>query len=423
MVALRKYQRSDLFAIERALKSGNRPLYVAPTGSGKTRVALELAQSAECCLYIAPLTEIANQAVTRGKELGFVVADLRRKPRVSYAHLLVATELTAARRNLPKCDLIVADEAHRTAAPTYTRVIRSQPDARLVGMTATPVRLDGRKLTAFDVLIEGPTYRELERAGYLCPIRVFGPNREALDLAGVRIDPKSRDFEPRSLTAKVGKRLIGEAVTEWRKRGRGRPTLAFCVGRAHARATVEAFENARINAAYLDGQTSRKARGRIFDELEAGRIEIVASCGALLEGLDLPFVSCIQVLRHTLSPGLHIQMLGRGSRIAPGKRDCVVLDHAGNIARHGFLEDDRNWTRIFQRKATRESAEKTGVKPPKIGTIQCRSCGRIFSANRKTCPECGFVVLPTTAKGALVEYDPARPLRPLTARPSFFGTI
>jgi len=390
---LRAYQRQ---AVEDVIvKLDRRPILVSPTGSGKTTMATEIVERLGVpTLWIAHRKELIDQAAERleahGLKTGIVMSGYDGDPG---AQVQVASIQTLVRREKPSAGLIVVDECHHAAADSYQNVLAEYPDAHVVGLTATPFRLDGRGLgDLFGELVVAAWPDDLCADGVLHKPRVWAS--KAPDLRGIRVvagDYSVGALAERSNTAE----LNGDIVETWMKRAAGRRTVAFAVDIAHSMAITKAFQDAGIPAEHLDGGTPRSQRDDILDRLRAGKTLVVSNCMVLTEGWDLPALECAVIARPTASLNLHLQMIGRVMRACEGKDGAIVLDHAGNHHVHGLVTRRLNYTL---------SDEKVGFSEP-LGLRRCGNCGLLFGTDEPCCPECGWV--PVAADGVGQRRRPA----------------
>jgi len=377
------------------------PLLALPTGAGKTVVVAKLIadHGRDRVLFLVPWRELAFQACARLLDRGLDAGVLMGSRSPHGERITVATVQTAARRTLADYSLIVIDEAHRAIARQCLALLDHYPKARMVGITATPRRHDGRALSrAFDRLILGASTRELIDAGVLSPWIVYGP-QVPIDLAEVRIDPKARDYHAGDLgRATARPKLYADALREWGKHARGRPCAVYCVNLAHAGAIADTYRAAGVRLAVIDAGTPDRERHQAFTDLRDRRLDALVNVAVLTEGIDLPELEVLQVLRPTLSQTLWRQILGRGARRAPGKVACVVLDHADNTRRHGWPDKEPDWSLDGRQNWNLEAAKK-----PHPEIRQCPRCGRLLDASISSCPECGTRTPIQTAEGRLVE--------------------
>lgn len=262
--------------------------------------------------------------------------------------VFVASIQTAIRRQLPEdIGLCIVDEAHHSPAPGYRRLAAMLPRARLLGVTATPARLDGKGLGIhagglFDDLVLGPTVRELTPA-WLCPARIFADPAGTLSLEGVRV--VAGDYHPGELAEIVtAADLIGSAVRQYARRAAHQPAVAFCPTVAHAEAAAAEFRTQGYRAACIHGGLRTAERDRLIAAFGSGELELLTSCEILGEGVDVPEIRCVILLRPTMSLTVHLQQIGRGLRPAAGKECLMVLDLVGNCLVHGPPDEPRRWT-------------------------------------------------------------------------------
>ncbi len=400
---LRDYQER---AVETVIaKLDQRPILVSPTGSGKTTMATEIVERlGRPTLWLAHRKELIDQAAERlaahGLRSGIVMAGFRSDPD---ARVQVASVQTLVRRNRPPAGLVVVDECHHAAAETYQKILSDYTDAALIGLTATPFRLDGRGLgDLFGELVVAAWPDELCAAGVLHKPRVWAS--KAPDLRGVRV--VAGDYSLGALAERTNTaELNADIVETWQKRAAGRRTVAFAVDIAHSEAITEAFRQAGVPAEHLDGATPRAERDAILARLAHGETLVVSNCMVLTEGWDLPALECAIIARPTASLNLHLQMIGRVMRASHGKEGAIVLDHAGNHHVHGLVTRRLDYTL---------SDERVGFSEP-LGLRRCRECGLLFETDEPCCPECGWAPQaggggrrrrpPIHGTGELAEFD------------------
>jgi DNA repair protein RadD len=416
MQDLRDYQAQSIRSIQAAWGSHPSVLLVAPTGSGKTTILAHLLRQVRgkvlvLCPWLSLVTQSRDRLLEHDLDVGVMLGKRRPDTRIT-----VTTIPTAARRDLSDggYDVIVIDEAHRSLAPQCSAIMQAHPRAKLLGLTATPVRLDGKLLsTAYAKTIVSCTHAELIRRGYLVPHTVYGCPEE-IDVSSLPIDRRTHDFQTAALArASMTPKLLADAVQEYTRLGQWKPAFVYCVNIPHGQAVLEHYKKAGISAELVTGETAPSVRREMLQRLQDGASKILVNCAVLTEGVDAPFVEVLQVLRSTASVGLHLQIIGRGSRPAPGKSTCIILDHAGNFRRHGFSEDERDWEAEAeaQLKTTRRTERK---RPPRART--CPGCRRLVPAHVSRCPHCGYVFTPVTGKGKLERLVPGS-IRRRTRRP------
>jgi DNA repair protein RadD len=390
--SLRSYQQHAVDALRRSYGSGHRaPLLVLPTGAGKTVVfthVTDLARSRgrRVCV-VAHRRELIRQASAKLTQASVPHGIIAAGTPPSSAELVqVASIQTVARRldSLPPFDLIVLDEAHHAIAAQWRTLLAAQKKARILGVTATPQRLDGRGLGlveggVFDDLVLGASVSELIEQGFLVGARVFAPARVP-DLTGVAT--RAGDFDPDQLAALMGTvSITGDAVEHYTRLAAGLPAIAFCVTVEHAEQVAVAFQDAGWRAACVHGRTPALERDAAIAGLGTGVTQVLTSCDLISEGLDVPSLGAVILLRPTRSLALHLQQIGRGLRPAPGKEHLIALDHAGNTSRLGFIDEIRPWTL--------KSRPKGDAQPP-TASRHCPECDAVHSL-APVCPDCGFV--------------------------------
>ena len=265
------------------------------------------------------------------------------------------------------------------------QILEAYPSARVLGMTATPCRTDGRGLrdAGFTAMVQGPTVAELTRLGYLSPARVYAPG--GIDVSGV--GNVAGEFNRGQLAAVTDRPVItGNAIEHYRRYADRQPAIAFCVSVEHAEHVALQFREAGYAAASIDGKKTDFERARLIGALGTGELNVLASCDLISEGVDVPVVSCGIMLRPTQSRGLWMQQMGRCLRPAPGKSHAVILDHAGNARRLECLPDtEHEWSLDAAPAPRRADAD------PDVVTVRvCAECLSTHAA-APVCPFCGFV--------------------------------
>ena len=431
MISLRPYQVDAVDRIRDSIRGGNKRICVClPTGGGKTILAAHVAQQTieggKRVLFLAHRRELIRQPFCRfvgaGIEpdrIGIILAGVQSGPSTMFpaatdaemwdgyarrrppAPVQIASIQTLSRRKAPPADLIVIDEAHRTLSKSYVDLLEQYPNAIVLGLTATPRRSDKRGLgEVYQDMVVVAQYRDLVASGSLVEPRVWTVPRLP-DLSNVRT--KGEDYDPTQLDAAVNKsELIGDLVSHWQQHGNGAPTFAFAVSVAHSKRIAEAFVNAGIAAAHVDGETPTAQRDDTFARLASGDLQVVSGCDVFTEGVDVPCVKTVILARPTKSLRIYLQAVGRGSRPHENGHPFVVLDHSGCALEHGLPQEDRQWSLDPPKR------RRPGVAPTKT----CPQCYAVLPAACPVCPECGFEFPPAEKSelqqkdGALVEITP-----------------
>ena len=303
----------------------------------------------------------------------------------------------------------------RSANTTYRRFLdhltRINPELKIIGLTATPFRLDSGMLhtgpdALFDDIAFEVSVRDLIDQRYLAPL-VSKQTSTQLDVAGV--GTRSGEFIAGQLEAAVDQDPITQAaIEEVVAYGRERRSwLLFCAGVDHARHVADAVQARGFSCATIFGHTPKAERDTIIAAFKRGEVRALASMGVLTTGFNALAVDLIAMLRPTKSTGLYVQMAGRGTRLAPGKENCLVLDFAGNVARHGPID--------LVKPKDKRNGEGDAEAPTKV----CPACESIVALPVRVCPDCGYV-FPSPEAAQLDATATTRPILS-TGRPEWVG--
>ncbi len=396
---LRPYQKDLILRFWSEVNGGKRKaLMVLPTGGGKTVVVSEIIDQAlqmkMRVLFLAHRRELISQAsktlhaahLPHGIIQAGYTTRLWEKLQVASIQTVHARAVRSSTIELPEFDLIVIDEAHRSTASSYKDVVKVYPNAILCGLTATPCRGDGRGLgECFDTMLLGAEVGELVEGGFLVPTRVYAPSTPNLE--GVKI--ARGDYAENQLAERMDKAaLIGDVVMHWIRLAENRKTVVFATSVAHSMHLAQEFQRQGILAEHVDGTTPMEERDRINQRVINGEIDVLCNCAVYTEGWDLPEISCVILARPTKSIGLFRQMIGRALRPAPGKTDCLILDHAGAVFEHGFIDEPVEWSlkESHRAKNAKHQSRKDG-QTPKL--VACPECAAINWQGRP-CSACGW---------------------------------
>lgn len=340
---LRPYQRQAIEAVLAARKSGIRRMVVClPTGAGKTVIFSHLAQLARRqVLVLAHREELLAQAcekisrATGGASVVAIEQGAQRAP--EDAKVLVCSIRSLHEERLARVmrgrdvGLVIYDECHHAAADDNLRVLRqlgafdADWSGTLLGFTATTERGDGKGLDAvFERIVYSRTLPEMIDDGYLAPLRGYRISTSA-DLT--RISSGGLDFPEEELAEAVDieerNALVARSIQEL---ARDRRTIAFCVTVNHARNLSRALNAIGVPAGVVHGMMPKDVRAKALSDFREGRTQVLCNVAVLTEGFDDPGVSCVAMARPTRSEGLYAQCVGRGTRLHPGKTDCLILD-------------------------------------------------------------------------------------------------
>jgi len=309
--------------------------------------------------------------------------------------------------------LWVIDEAHHVLQDNqWGKAVALFPNARGLGVTATPLRADGRGLGAcadgvFDTMLVGPTMRDLINQEHLCDYRVFAPPSD-LDLGGVKIT-RSGDYSPKQLTARVREsHIVGDIVEQYIKIAPGELGVTFVSDVATAGDVATKFNASGVPAEVVSAKTPDAVRVDILRRFKRGDLKELVNVALFDEGFDLPALQVVSMGAATESYGRYCQQFGRVVRRMEGKPHGTIIDHVGNVMRHGLPDAPREWTLEARERGSRGKRD-----PDVIPTQTCKECTAVFEAIYKICPFCDAPILPVERRspkhvdGDLTELDPA----------------
>lgn len=404
-VDLRPYQYKAVNDLRTAFRDGYKaPLLVMPTGSGKTytysaiaggaaikgsRILIlehrkELLRQASCSLaalgvrhrIVAPNSKIADIRRVHVERFGWPMID-------KDSHVAVASVQTLIRRLdwLAEFDpdLIIVDEGDLATATSWHKIFGAAPRAKKLGVTASPCNTSGVGMnTVYDFMVLGPSMIDLIELDALCRPRVFAPPMMA-DMSSV--GHVQGEFDAQSAAFAMDKPAItGNAVEHYKELAPGRPAIVFCASVKHAEHVAEQFRAAGFRFEVVHGAMDDDDRDdRIFG-LASGKYHGIVTVDVVSRGTDIPVAEVAILLRPTESLALFLQQVGRVLRPAEGKEYGLILDHAGNCARHGLPHQDREWTLEGRKKGKRGPMDKE--KP--VLVMQCPKC-HFTEAPRAVC--------------------------------------
>ena len=357
----RDYQRAAVDAARARTAMHGNTMLVLPTGAGKTATAglyigAEAAAAPDARFLVLQHTDelIEQNRTAIGAITGLPVSVVKAGQDDWSGRVVFGSVQTLARANrrarMAAVSHLVIDECHRAAADSYQAVIGHaralRSDLKLLGLSATPERGDGRSLRrTFSNVAYQVEIGTLIEQGILVPPRTFTIDLGLGDALG-GIEATAGDYDMTAAARVLNHAVLNEAVVEhWQARAGDRRTIAFCATVEHAEAVAAAFRAAGVTAATITGTMPATARAELIARFDRGEVQLLANCMVLTEGFDSQPVGCIAILRPMLHKGTFIQAIGRGLRKVdperfPGivKTDCIVLDFAGAALRHGSLE-------------------------------------------------------------------------------------
>lgn len=387
MIVLREDQEDVRTKLRVALRSSASVLVFAPTGFGKTVLAAALIKLIFergkriifCVHRVDLIVQTAKTFEKFGIPFSYIAADHHYNP---YHRVYIASIATLKNRlgKIP-ADYIMVDEAHLSAAAGWAKVALhyKEAGARLIGLTGSPERLDGKPLgDVWDTMVMGPSVKWLIDNGHLSRYRAFAP--AGIDLTGVHV--RNGEFVTSEIDELMsGKAVLSNAVRHWRKYAGGKRTIAFAPSVARSEQLAEEFRANGVVAVALDGQTPQADRRAAFLGFADRQIDVIVNCALFCEGFDLAAqvdrdVTIEAVLQYSPTQSLakHLQQLGRGLRKKP--EPAILLDLVGNLARLGLPDDEREWTLEGRNKAARE--------------VEVMTCPKCFATHgpARCCPEC-----------------------------------
>lgn len=377
-MTLRPYQLDLVERTREAFRAHRRVILQLSTGGGKTVIAAHIGAGAfkkgNQMLVLTHRKEIRDQLDRAFWNAGVTCDEIESDVP---CHITTIGRAWNKLGSYSEPDFIFVDEFHHAVSGQFLKVLEAFPHAKVLGLTATPQRLDGKGLNQVaDTMVLGPSMKWLISQGWLKQPVYYAP-KELVDVAGLR--KTAGDYNHGDLEKLMAKPSVtGNAVDEYRRLADGRTALAFCVTVAHADAVAKAFCEAGIPSSSVDGKLSKEERADRLARLSDGRIKVLTSCELISEGFDAPAVGAVISLRPTASLTLHMQQIGRGLRPSTD-HDCIILDHAGNCFRHGLAEEDREWSL--------EGKAKRNVPASMEEIHRCEKCYAVFSGG--ACPQCG----------------------------------
>ena len=416
---LRNYQEQAITDLSNSLAEGNKQVILqAATGSGKTVMAAALVKRAvdkgNTVLFLAHRRELITQCSNKlnlfGISHGIIMAGQLNESwhsvQIASVDTLRARALSSNRMSLPKADIVIIDECHRSLSKTYRNLISKYDKSFILGLTATPCRGDGLGLGhVYTDMVCAPSIKRLTNEGHLVPAKYFAPTIP--DLAGIKL--MAGDYNKKQLSIRMDTpKLVGDVVTNWLSIANGKTTVVFASSVQHSINLMESFQGIGIAVGHIDGSTPTEERDLTLKQLEDGEITVLCNCLVLTEGWDCPSAEVCVLARPTKSLGLYLQMVGRVLRPKDGKDSATIIDHSGAVYEHGFIDDEFEWdldpSKKIQEKKKRETNRES--KP-----ITCEKCFTVYEKVRE-CPSCGTVFIRKgraliTGEGELSEVNKA----------------
>lgn len=342
---LRPYQLQLKQDIYQALRSHERVLAQLPTGGGKTVIIVQICLDAiakeRSVLIVVHRVELVEQTLEKLRTYGLG----------KYISKHIYVTMVQTRKPQPLVDLVIIDEAHHATATTYQAILESQKKAKVIGLTATPCRTDGRGLgDVFTALVQGSTVKELVADGFLVPTHLY-----AVPLKTVNVKTSMGDYNKRDLAEFMAREVLyGDVVKSYKDLTPNGKVILYASSVELSKSYAKEYNDSGISAAHIDGTTPSNERRRIIEQFRSGAIRVLSNYSLITEGFDVPDCDVIQLVRPTKSLGLYLQMVGRGMRPSVEKVHCTILDHAACTLTHGFANDIRLWTLEGKKKRVRD---------------------------------------------------------------------
>jgi len=432
---LRDYQVENYASITEAWMWAQNVLYVAPCRSGKTVImAKAIADNQGASVVLAHRAELIQQMSTTLARRGIPhriigtpalarlcsknhVQELKRNFVSPQARCYLASAQTLMSAPIEpwmlEVTLWVTDEAHHYVdGVAWVKVLDHFKNARGLGVTATPIRADGKGLGRhadglFDVMIIGPTSRELIRRGFLTEYRIYAPQSD-IDLSAVAVTA-SGDYSRKTLSDAVHKSssIVGDIVHHYMTIAPGELGMTFAVDIEAAGEIAAAYRAAGIPAEAISGKTPADLRHLLQQKHQRREILQLVSVDLYGEGVDVPNLEVVSFARPTASLGLYIQQFWRPGNPRPDKPHFTIIDHVGNVLRHGLPDAPREWS-LDRRERRGRSAPADDVIPVRT----CLKCLAVYERVYVECPFCGTAPVPATrgapeaVDGVLSEMSP-----------------
>lgn len=381
-IYLYPYQSDMVSRIEKAFMPYHSVMVQMPTGTGKTHIIGAIARSyiskGHTVFVIAHRRELVAQAQNTLQ----LYIDENGMKKVEVFSVQWLNRHVSEVKSKPS--LIVIDEAHHSVAKTYTSIIEAFPKAKIMGLTATPCRLNGHPFTdLFDVLLQSHPINWFIANGYLSLydyMSVKPDNDDVMIINSLRKRGADGDFSMKEMSEKLDIRpsleRLCDTITRYAK---GKKGIVYAIDINHAEHIAELYQKNGIKAIAISSKTPDKDRNEILERfrstqtdgnkpLKAGDIQVIVNVSLFDEGLDCPDVEFIQMARPTLSLSKYLQMVGRGLRGYDGKRYCLILDNVGNYRLFGLPSDDRDWEAMF----VGSTKGKGDIKKPLFKSIELR---------------------------------------------------
>lgn len=381
MFKLRDYQQETVDKVYQSIKQGHHSIMVQqPPRTGKTVIMADIARritdKGNRVLFVVHRQEIVQQVVKT-----FETNDVD----MSLTKIGMVQTITRHISDLDPPAVIFVDEAHHATAMSYGRILDAFPKAYKLLFTATPYRLSGKGFTDIaDDLITGKSVPWLIEHKFLAPVDYYAPSQ--IDVSKLRTK-STGEYSEDSIKEAMKPKIYGNAVKHYHTLAKGMQAIAYTYNVDSAVRLARAFNGHGISARAVSGKTPKEERKQIIEDYRNGKIKIVTNAELFTEGLDLPNVDCVIMMRPTQSLSLYLQFAMRSMNPRKGKT-AVIIDHVGNVERFGLPTDERHWSLEGISKANKRAASGAVIKPVSV----CPRCFASFYRSGDTCPYCGMLL-------------------------------
>lgn len=378
---LRNYQSDLVNGIKQSIINGNKRIMVqSPPRSGKTVVMAHIAKGAtdkgNTILFFSHRKEINEQVVNTFKKND---VDME---------LVTIDSVTKIARNLVRIQepsIILIDEAHHVKAKTYLKIIEHFSNSVVLMFTGTPARLDGSGFDDIaDDIVLGKSVKWLQENGNIAPFKYYAPS--LIDTTNLK--KRGGEFTKKSVDDTMKRVIYGDVIRHYEKLAKGKQAIVYTHSVEASESVSNAFKSAGYASIAISGKTPTEARERAMRAFRDGELTIMVNCELFTEGIDLPNVDVCIMLRPTQSLSLYLQFAMRALNPREGKT-AIIIDHVGNVDRHGLPNADREWSL----KGVNKTKKKLKLGEPTTRT--CDECYATFWSAERICPMCGHENKPT----------------------------
>ena len=388
---LRDYQQTNKQKIYNAWTDGKSVMLQMPTGTGKTRLFVSIikdifyyssqTKKALKVLVLVHRTELIEQI---DEELGYKyglahgIIQSGDRERKNYPIQLASVQTLNKRLDkwIEKAfDFIIVDEAHHVEAASYQKIIKAFPDALLLGVTATPVRLSGEGFTGtFDELIVSPSVKEFIEEGYLSQYEYYSITRSSFiqkEIDAIKKFSNGDYAESEMERVCDNDRIRAQVVKTYLDFASGKKGIVYTINKLHNKNLCDEFKQNGVKAVAIDSDTPGSIREEYIEQFRRGDYQVICNVNLFTEGFDCPDIEFIQLARPTKSLALYLQQVGRGLRISGKKEKTLFLDNVGLYNRFGFPSSRRMWKHHFEGKyvGNKTADEIEGKKQPSAESL------------------------------------------------------